>query len=77
MKKTKFREIPELYATENVPFEEKIIYQRYQIRELGFFWLIAELDKKSGIAFCYANLNNDVFAEWGYIDTKKLLGNGS
>jgi len=26
--------------------------------------MIAELDKKTNIAFGYANLNNDLFAEW-------------
>jgi len=56
--------IPELYATEDIPFERKIIHQRYQIREIGFYWLIAELDPKSKTAFGYANLNNDDFAEW-------------
>lgn len=69
--------IPRLYETENVPLEKKIIYQRYEIEELGFYWLIAELDKKKNLAFGYANLNNDVFAEWGYIDIQELLDNGA
>jgi hypothetical protein len=64
--------IPELYETENIPFDEKIIYRRYQIKELGYYWLIAELDKKNNIAFGYANLNNDLFAEWGYISIDEL-----
>jgi hypothetical protein len=50
--------IPKLYETENIPFDEKIIYRRYRIKELGYYWLIAELDRKSNIAFGYANLNN-------------------
>ena len=37
--------IPELYETENIPFEEKIIYRRYQVKELGYYWLIAELKR--------------------------------
>jgi len=53
--------IPGLYATEHIPFEEKIIYRRYQLRQLGFYWLIAELE--NNLAFGYANLNNDDFAE--------------
>jgi hypothetical protein len=69
--------IPRLYETENVPLEEKIIYRRYQIKELGFYWLIAELDEERNLAFGYANLNNDVFAEWGYIDIQELLENGA
>jgi len=70
-------DIPELYATEYIPFEKKIIYQRYQIKEIGFYWLIAELDRKKNLAFGYANLNNDMFAEWGYISIDELLENGA
>ncbi|MEM3538447.1 MAG: hypothetical protein QW193_04385 [Nitrososphaerales archaeon] len=70
-------DIPELYATEHVPFEKKIIYQRYQIKEIGFYWLIAELDRKKNLAFGYANLNNDMFAEWGYISIDELIDNGA
>lgn len=69
--------IPKLYATENTPLEKKIIHQRYEIREIGFYWLVAELDKKKNLAFGYANLNNDDFAEWGYIDIDELLVNGA
>ncbi|MEM2271932.1 MAG: hypothetical protein QXP56_04610 [Archaeoglobaceae archaeon] len=57
--------------------EEKVIYRRYWIRELGFYWLIAELDEESNIAFRYANLNNDDFAEWSYIDLNELLSIGA
>jgi len=70
-------EIPKLYDTEDTPFEEKIIYRRYQIKEIGFYWLIAELDRKRNLAFGYANLNDDVFAEWGYISIDELLENGA
>ena len=69
--------IPRLYQTENVPLEKKMIYQRYEIKELEFYWLIAELDKKKNLAFGYANLNDDVCAEWGYIHIKELLQNGA
>lgn len=69
--------IPELYATENIPFEKKTIHQRYQIRDIGFYWLIAELDEKQNLGFGYANLNNDVFAEWGYISIDELVENGA
>ena len=70
-------EIPELYATEDVPFDEKVIYRRYRIERLGYYWLIAELDRKGNLAFGYANLNNDLFAEWGYISIDELLENGA
>jgi len=69
--------IPKLYATENIPFEKKIIYQRYEIEQLGFYWLVAELDKKKNLAFGYANLNDDELAEWGYIDIDELVENGA
>jgi len=69
--------IPKLYATENIPFEKKVIYQRYEIEMLGFYWLIAELDEKKNLAFGYANLNDDELAEWGYIDINELIENGA
>ncbi len=69
-------EIPELYATEDVPLERKMIYQKWEIREIGFYWLIAELDRKKNIAFGYANLNNNDFAEWGYIGMEELIDCG-
>ena len=69
--------IPELYETENVPLEEKVMHRRYQIREIGFYWLVSELDKEGNLAFGYANLNDDRFAEWGYISIQELLDNGA
>lgn len=71
------KSIPGLYATENVPLKDKVIHQRYQIDGIGFYWLIAELDKKENLAFGYANLNNDDFAEWGYISIDELVDNGA
>ena len=54
-----------------------MIHRRYQIQDLGFYWLIAELDRKKNLAFGYANLNDDELAEWGYIDINELLENGA
>jgi hypothetical protein len=71
------QKIPGLYETEKVPLEKKMIYQRYEIKELDFYWLIAELDEKDNLAFGYANLNDDVCAEWGYVSIKELLENGA
>jgi hypothetical protein len=48
-----------------------VIYRKYQIEKLSYYWLIAELDKKSNIAFGYANLNNDLFGN-SYIDPNEL-----
>ncbi len=55
--------IPKLYETENIPLEEKIIYQVYRIPSVGFYWLIAEYDPREKTAFGFANLNNDGTAE--------------
>ena len=70
-------EIPKLYETEEIPAEKKIIYQKWEIPQIGFYWLIAELDRKENLAFGYANLNDDDFAEWGYISIKEVMDNGA
>ena len=70
-------EIPKLYETEETPAEKKIIYQKWEIPQIGFYWFIAELDKKQNLAFGYANLNDDHFAEWGYISIEELIDNGA
>jgi hypothetical protein len=81
-------QIPELYATENVPADRKIIYQRYHfpgpiIRGdaiydgRGFNWLLAELDRKEDLAYGWANLNNDELSEWGYICIPDLFDIGA
>lgn len=54
-----------------------MIYQKWEIKEIGFYWLIAELDRKKNIAFSYANLSNNDFAEWGYISMEELVDNGA
>lgn len=54
-----------------------MVHQRYQIREIGFYWLPTELDKEENLAFGYANLNDDSCAEWGYIGIQELLDNGA
>jgi len=74
---TKQSEIPMLYETENIPVENKVIYQKWEIKDINFYWLIAEYDEKQELAFGYANLNSDDFAEWGYISIKELRDNGA
>lgn len=69
--------IPNLYETDGTSLEKKIIYQKWDLDIVNFYWLIAELDKKTDIAFGYANLNNDTFAEWGYIDLYELRQEGA
>ncbi|MCL5068356.1 MAG: DUF2958 domain-containing protein [Thaumarchaeota archaeon] len=70
-------QIPGLYETESVALEEKTIFQRYEIKSIGFYWLISELDSDQNLAFGYANLNDDEMAEWGYISIAELLENGA
>lgn len=70
-------DVPDLYSTEDVEFEKKTIYQKYDIERIGFYWLIAELDPKENLAYGYANLNDDSFAEWGYISMDELIQNGA
>ena len=69
--------IPKLYEIEDVPLDEKIIHQKWEIPYLDFYWLIAEIDPKEQLAFGYANLNNDENAEWGYISLDELRENGA
>jgi len=69
--------IPKLYETDGIPFEKKIIYQKWDLKKVNFYWLIAELDKNKNLAFGYANLNNDNFAEWGCIDLQELVDNNA
>jgi len=69
--------IPKLYETENIRVEDKVIYQKWEIKNINFYWLIAEYDEKQELAFGYANLNDDYFAEWGYISIRELKDNGA
>lgn len=69
--------IPQLYSTDDIPADKKLIHQKWEIPHLGFYWLIAELDKNESLAYGYANLNNDLFAEWGYISIGELVDNNA
>ena len=66
-----------MYETEGIPFKRKIIHRRYQLDYVGFYWLIAELDREKNLAFGYANLSDDQNAEWGYVSIEELLENGA
>jgi|GEM_PF-1338533 len=67
--------IPKLYETDGVSFKKKVIYEKWEIPQIGFYWLIAELDEKENLAYGFANLNDDSFAEWGYISLNELKEN--
>lgn len=72
MKNEQNHKIPALYQTDCIPLAKKTIYQKWGLEHLGFYWLVAELDENENLAFGYANLNNDEFAEWGYISIQEL-----
>ena len=61
--------IPPLYQTEGIPFKDKIIYMHFFIGACD--WYIAEYDGEDGF-FGYANLGDDLNAEWGYISFREL-----
>ncbi|MBA3045777.1 MAG: DUF2958 domain-containing protein [Euryarchaeota archaeon] len=67
--------IPKLYETEETSLEDKMIYQKWELPHVGFYWLIAEYDPNNRLAFGYANLNDDEMAEWGYINIDELEEN--
>ena len=69
--------IPKLYETEDISIEDKMIYERWEIPFTGFYWLVAELEPESELAFGYANLNDDDMAEWGYFSLQELKDNGA
>lgn len=69
--------IPYLYATEETPVAEKIIFARYFIpnRMNAFEWFVAELDEAQQLAFGFVMLNGDAQnAEWGYVNLEELEG---
>jgi len=64
--------IPRLYSTEDITFEDKVIYGHFFLG--GSDWYIAEYDPEERIFFGYAILNEDYDnAEWGYISYDELL----
>ena len=65
-------QIPRIGDTEDVSLNQKTIYQKWTIPQLGFYWLIAEIDPEKERAFGYANLNDDHNAEWGYVSLADL-----
>ena len=70
-------QIPKIGHTEDIPTEQKIIHQKWQIPQIGFYWMIAEIDPEKELAFGYANLNDDYNAEWGYISLAELRESGA
>ena len=62
--------IPKLYATENTPLQDKLLYLHFFIASCD--WYIAEFDGED-LFWGFAILNEDYFnAEWGYISFDEL-----
>ena len=63
-------DIPKLYATENIPLEDKLIYLHFFTASSD--WYIAEFDSED-LFWGFTILNEDYFnAEWDYISFKEL-----
>ena len=63
--------LPDLYATENLPWDQKTIYEHFFLG--GCDWYAAEYDKGDRLFFGYAILNSDYQnAEWGYFSFDEL-----
>jgi len=63
--------IPDLYETEHIPTEDKIIHAHFHIGQSH--WLISEFDKNDTM-FGYCILNFDFLnSEWGYVSYQDLV----
>ena len=63
--------LPDLYETENVSLEKKIIHMHFFIG--GCDWYVSEYGPSDRLFFGYAILNNDLQnAEWGYVSYDEL-----
>ena len=68
--KERLSKVAELYSTEHIPLNEKLIHLHFFIG--GCDWYIAEFDGKD-LFWGFAILNNDYqMAEWGYISFSEL-----
>ena len=63
--------LPNLYSTENVPLEDKLIQMHFFFG--GCDWYVAEYGPPDRTFFGYAILNQDFDnAEWGYVNFDEL-----
>ena len=63
--------LPRLYATENTPAEDTMIYEHFFLG--GCDWYVADYGPDERIFFGYTILNDDLDnAEWGYISFDEL-----
>lgn len=67
------RTAPPLYATEDIPKEEKIVVAHFFLHNSE--WWIFEVNQDTGIAFGYCLLGGDTMsAEMGYVSLLELEG---
>ena len=65
------KKMPRLYATENTPAEDTMIYEHFFLG--GCDWYVAEYDPDERVFFGYAILNDDLDnAQWGSISVDRL-----
>ncbi len=64
------RTIPKLYATENIPLDDKIVHAHYFGGPYDAY--ITELAEDGVEAFGYTKLTSYPDGEWGYIDLSEL-----
>ena len=68
--------IPALYSTEEIPFDEKMIYAHFAYFNNGkvTYWFVAEYAPEERLFFGFVLLNSWFdCAEWGYISFDELL----
>lgn len=66
------RRLPRLYATDSLPWQEKVIYEHFFLG--GCDWYAAEYGPKERLFFGFAILNDDLDnAEWGYFSLDEML----
>ena len=60
--------IPSLYATENIPFEKKIIHTKFYTPDSDWTWYVAEFDGEDTFFGFVEGHHN----EWGYFSLEEL-----
>lgn len=68
------KEIPRLYEDEETSVNEKMIYAKFFLPGTACTWLVAEMDKKSGLFFGWVTLGfGPSCDEWGTFSLQQLL----
>jgi hypothetical protein len=62
--------VPPLYATDGVPFAEKVLALHYFGGPCD--WWLTEYEPATGIGFGYACLGDTEAAEWGYVSLPEI-----